>query len=66
MVERDKRVVSLPLWFMRVIDTLFLHRKLHDTLQLMALMQQVGERGSAAETNRVLGAATTTLRQWCE
>ena len=66
LVEPGKRVITLPLWFMRMIDTMFLHRKLHDTLQLMALMQQVGERGDRAEANRVLGAATTTLRQWCE
>ncbi len=63
---RVKRVVSVPLWLMRIIDALFLGRKLHDTLQLMALMQRVGERGDPVETNRVLGAPTTTLRQWCE
>ena len=66
LVEPGKRVVSLPLSFMRMVDTVFLQRKRHDTLQLMALMQQVGERGDPSETNRVLGAATTTLRQWCE
>ncbi len=66
LVEPGKRVVSLPLWLMRMIDTLALHRKLHDTLQLMALMQRVGERGDPAEANRVLGAPTTTLHQWCE
>ena len=66
LVEPGKRVIALPLWFMRMIDTMFLQRKLHDTLKLMALMGRVGERGDPTETNRVLGAATTTLRQWCE
>ena len=66
LVEPGKRVISLPLRLMRAIDTLLLGRKLHDTLQLMALMQRVGERGDPAETNGLLGAATTTVRQWCE
>ena len=66
LVEPGKRVVALPLWLMRLIDTMLLRRKLHDTLQLMALMQRVGEQGDPAVANRVLGAATTTLPQWCE
>jgi uncharacterized protein YbjT (DUF2867 family) len=66
VVEPGKRVITLPLWCMRVIDALVLGRKLQDTLQLMALMQRVGERGDPTEANRLLGAPATTLRQWCE
>ncbi len=66
VVEPGKRVITLPLWCMRVIDALVLGRKLQDTLQLMALMQRVGERGDPAETHRLLGAPTTTVREWCE
>lgn len=36
------------------------------TLQLMRVMQRVGERGDPSEANEVLGAPTTTLRRWCE
>jgi hypothetical protein len=66
LVEPGKRVVSMPLGFMSVVDTLFMRRQLRSTLQLMRVMQRVGERGDPSEANEVLGAPTTTLRQWCE
>jgi len=66
MVEPGKRVVSMPLWFMSVVDTLFMRGQLRSTLQLMRVMQRVGERGDPSEANEVLGAPATTLRQWCE
>jgi uncharacterized protein YbjT (DUF2867 family) len=66
LVEPGKRVVSMPLWFMSVVDGLFMRRQLRSTIQLMRVMQQVGERGDSSEANEVLGAPTTTLRQWCE
>lgn len=66
LVEPGKRVVSMPLWFMSLVDALFMRRQLRSTLQLMRVMQQVGERGDPSEANEMLGAPTTTLRRWCE
>ena len=66
LVEPGKRVVSLPLGFMSVVDALFMRRQLRSTLQLMRVMQQVGERDDPSEANEVLGAPATTLRRWCE
>ena len=66
LVEPGKRVVSVPLWFMSVVDALFMRRQLQSTIQLMEVMQRIGERGDSSETNAVLGAPTTRLRQWCE
>jgi uncharacterized protein YbjT (DUF2867 family) len=66
LVEPGKRVVSMPLGLMSVVDALFMHGQLRSTLQLMRVMQQVGERGDPSVANEVLGAPTTTLRQWCE
>ena len=66
MVEPGKRVVSMPLWFMWVVDALFMRRRLRSTLQLMGAMQRVGERGDSSAADGVLGAPTTTLRRWCE
>ena len=51
---------------MALIDRLVMRQRLRRTLQLMALMERVGERGDPAETNQLLGAPTTTVRQWCE
>jgi len=66
LVEPGKRVVSMPLGLMSVIDVVFMRRQLQSTLELMKVMQRVGERGDPSETNKVLGAPTTTLHQWCE
>jgi len=66
LVQPGKRVVSMPLWFMSVVDALFMRGQLRSTLGLMRVMQRVGERGDPSEANEVLGAPATTLRQWCE
>jgi uncharacterized protein YbjT (DUF2867 family) len=66
LVEPGKRVVSMPLGFMSLIDVLFMRRQLRSTLQLMRVMQRVGERGDPSEANEVLGTPPTTLRQGCE
>ncbi len=66
LVEPGNRVVSLPLWFMSVVDSLFMRRQLRSTIELMRVMQRVGERGDPSEANEVLGAPATTLRRWCE
>ncbi len=66
LVETGKRVVSMPLWSMSIVDRLFMRGELRSTLQLMRVMQRVGERGDPSEANEVLGAPTTTLRQWSE
>jgi uncharacterized protein YbjT (DUF2867 family) len=66
LVEPGKRVVSMPLWFMSIVDALFMRGQLRSTLQLMKAMQHLGERGDPYEANKMLGAPTTTLRRWCE
>ena len=66
LVKPGKRVVSLPLGFMSIIDALFMRGQLRSTLQLMKVTERVGERGDPSEANRALGAPPTTLRRWCE
>ena len=66
VMEPGKRTVTMPLRFMSVVDTLFMRGQLRSTLQLMRVMQRVGERGDSSNTDKVLGAPRTTLRQWCE
>ena len=66
LVEPGTRVLSLPLPVMALVDRLVLRGALRDTLALMRVIQRVGEHGDPTETNRLLGAPATTLRQWCE
>jgi uncharacterized protein YbjT (DUF2867 family) len=66
LVEPGKRVVTMPLAFMSVVDTLFTRGQLRSTIELMMVMQRVGERGDPSQANEVLGAPAMTLRQWCE
>ena len=66
LVEPGKRVVSMPLWFMSMVDALFMRGQLRGTLQLMKAMQNLGERGDPSGANEMLGAPTTTLPRWCE
>ena len=66
VVEPDRRVVTVPLGLMRPLDRLFMGGKLRANLELMGLLQRLGERGDPTEANRLLGAPTTTVREWCE
>lgn len=65
LVEPDKRVVTIPLWAMAAISRLFLKGELRRTLDTMRLLQRLGERDDSSEADRVLGPATTTVREWC-
>ena len=66
VVEPDKHVVTVPLGAMGLIDRLFMRSKLRANLELMGLLQRVGERGDPTDANRLVGAPTTTLQTWCE
>lgn len=61
----DKRLVTIPLAAMSTIDRLFMAGKLAPNLQIMRLLADLGERGDPAETNHLLGAPSTTVKQWC-
>jgi uncharacterized protein YbjT (DUF2867 family) len=60
------RVITMPLWFMTALDRTVLRGQLRGTLGLMRALQRSGERGDPGETNRLLGAPTTTLTEWCK
>jgi uncharacterized protein YbjT (DUF2867 family) len=66
MLEPEKRVMTIPLWMMPILDTLFLGKQMRRTVQMMQVLQRYGELGDPSEANRLLGAPTTTLRAWCE
>jgi uncharacterized protein YbjT (DUF2867 family) len=65
-VEPGTRVVTVPLGVMGIVDRLFMGGQLQASLQLMRLLQRLGERGNPTETTSLLGEATTTVAEWCE
>ena len=65
LVAPRKRVVTVPLQVMSAVDRIFMGGKLRAQLQLMGVLERLGERGDPSEANRVLGASTTTIVEWC-
>ena len=65
-VEPATKMTTVPLPVMAVADRLFMGGRLRRTIDLVRLMQQVGELGDPSEANQLLGAPTTTLAQWCQ
>lgn len=66
LVAPGTRVLSVPLPIMTLVDARLMGGKLRNTLDLMRVIRQVGEIGDPSEGNRMLGAPSTTLREWCE
>jgi uncharacterized protein YbjT (DUF2867 family) len=66
LVQPGTRVVTVSLGIMSLADRLLMGGRLHANLQLMRLLQRLGERGDPYEATRLLGAPTTTVRQWCQ
>src|SRR6266566_3706476 len=66
LLQPEAQVMTMPLWLMSVMDTLFLGKQMRRTLQMMQVLRHTGELGDPSEANRILGAPTTTLRAWCE
>jgi hypothetical protein len=65
MVRPELRCTTVPVSAMAVANRLFLRGSLTGPIQLMRLLERIGERGDPAPCRRHLGTATTTLQQWC-
>jgi uncharacterized protein YbjT (DUF2867 family) len=66
LVQPGIRVVTVPLGIMSLADRLVMGGRLQADLQLMGLLQRLGERGDPSEATRLLGAPETTVHQWCQ
>ena len=64
--EPDKRAVTPPLPVMAVADRLFMGGELRRTIDLMRLMRRSARSAIPPKANRILGAPTTTLVDWCQ
>ncbi len=58
-------VYTVPSWLVGLVGTLTFNHRLRDWARLMAYFQHVTEDRDATPANSILGAATTSLRQWC-
>jgi uncharacterized protein YbjT (DUF2867 family) len=66
IVQPSLRCLTVPIPAMAAANGLFMGGKLSSTLQLMRLLERVGERGDPSDAWQLLGAPTTTVREWCE
>jgi len=65
IVRPELRCVTVPIPVMAAANRLLMGGTLTGPLQLMRLLERVGERGDPTIAQRQLGTPTTTVRQWC-
>lgn len=57
----------VPVWLMKTLAALSFDTQLQGDVGRMAFYNTIGDDfGDPTESNRILGTATTTLRQWCK
>lgn len=61
-----KEITRIPIWAMKFMGYLMFDRRIRFVAELMEFFGQAGENGNPIEANRLLGAPTTTLEQWCD
>jgi uncharacterized protein YbjT (DUF2867 family) len=67
IVRPDVKVVRIPLWLMSILAKISLNAQLQNDVRRMAFYNEIGDDfGDPTEANALLGAPTTTLREWCE
>ncbi|MBI5236483.1 MAG: NAD(P)H-binding protein [Deltaproteobacteria bacterium] len=65
IVHPKARVSTMPIWAMSLIGMVSFNPELRFIAELMGFFEKVRETGDPSEANRLLGAPTTTLDQWC-
>ncbi|CAI2718745.1 SDR family oxidoreductase [Nitrospina watsonii] len=61
-----QEITRIPIWAMKLMGYLMFDRRIRFVAELMEFFSRAGEHGNPIEANRLLGAPTTTLEQWCE
>jgi uncharacterized protein YbjT (DUF2867 family) len=65
LVRPELRCITVPVAAMAVANRLVMRGSLTGPIQLMRLLERIGEQGDPIPCREHLGAATTTLSQWC-
>jgi uncharacterized protein YbjT (DUF2867 family) len=60
-----KRLITVPLPVMSIVDRLFMGGKLSANLQIMHVLARRGEQGDPNAANELPGTPTTTVQAWC-
>jgi len=66
VVHPEIKVSSTPIWLLSLIGKVSFNAELQFIAELMKFFEKTSEGGNPAEANKMLGAPTTTLAQWCE
>jgi uncharacterized protein YbjT (DUF2867 family) len=64
-VRPEVKASSMPVWLVRLMAKLTRNIQLTDIADFMAYYETIYENDDPAVTNRILGAPTITLQQWC-
>ncbi|MBA2671653.1 MAG: NAD(P)H-binding protein [Gemmatimonadetes bacterium] len=65
LLSPGTQVATMPLFMMRAINRLFMGGKLSRELEIVRLLNEIGEVGDSQPTSIVFGEPKTTLRAWC-
>ena len=66
IVRPELRCLTVPIPVMAAANRVLMGGKLTGPLQLMRLLERLGERGDPVIAQRLLGTPTTTVQQWCQ
>ena len=66
IVRPELRCLTVPIPLMAAANRVLMGGKLTGPLQLMRLLERLGERGDPTIAQRQLGTPTTTVQQWCQ
>lgn len=66
VVHPEIKVSSTPIWLLSLIGKVSFNTEIQFIAELMQFFEKTSEGGDPTEANTLLGAPTTTLKQWCE
>lgn len=65
MCYPERSIMRMRLWQAQVIAKISGRKELASAVRLIAYFDKVGELGDPTEANRLFGAPSTTLEEWC-
>ena len=65
IVRPDVKVITMPIWMMKMMAVFSRNAELKDVTNLMAYYENITEEADPSETYQILGTPTTTLPEWC-
>lgn len=66
IIDPKMKVKTMPVWQVKLIGAISFNAKLKSAANLMSFFEKFVENVDPAETNKILGAPKTTLKEWAE